>query len=214
MIDGFILLHRKLIEWEWYTNLNVKTLFIHCLLKANFKEKQWQGKTIKRGTFISSYGKLAVETGLSVKQVRGAFDKLRTTNEVAIKTSSQNTEIEILNYETYQIRASEGHAKGTPTGTQRASEGQQLKKDKKEKEVFGTPTNERPTIEQCLSFFKTRTTAKFEAKNFFDYYESANWQNELGRPLNWQQKAISWISRIEKKQEQPTQLKKYSKVER
>ncbi len=31
MNDGFIKLHRKIIDWEWYDDINTKTLFIHIL---------------------------------------------------------------------------------------------------------------------------------------------------------------------------------------
>jgi len=63
-MNGFIKLHRQLKEWEWYTDNNVKSLFLHCLLSANFKEKKWQGKTIKRGQFITSLNHLSIETGM------------------------------------------------------------------------------------------------------------------------------------------------------
>ena len=36
---GWICLSRKLLDWEWYQNNNVKAVFIHCLLKANYEEK-------------------------------------------------------------------------------------------------------------------------------------------------------------------------------
>ena len=49
MNQGFILLHRKLLEWEWYTDHNTKMVFIHCLLKANFEKKEWRGVVIERG---------------------------------------------------------------------------------------------------------------------------------------------------------------------
>lgn len=38
-IEGFIKISRKILDWEWYTDINTKTLFLHCLLKANFRTK-------------------------------------------------------------------------------------------------------------------------------------------------------------------------------
>ncbi len=46
---GFIALQRSILEWEWYNDIPTKTLFIHILLKANFKDKNWQGHLVKRG---------------------------------------------------------------------------------------------------------------------------------------------------------------------
>ena len=37
MNDGFIKLHRKIVDWEWYDDINRNFRFIyHLLLKANF----------------------------------------------------------------------------------------------------------------------------------------------------------------------------------
>ena len=52
--NEYIKLNRKIIGWEWYLNINVKTLFIHCLLKANWKDGRFEGKELKRGSFVTS----------------------------------------------------------------------------------------------------------------------------------------------------------------
>ena len=124
-MEGYIALHRKILEWEWYDDMNVFRLFMHCLLKANHKDKEWRGNVIKRGSFISSLGKLSQETGLTVKQVRTSLDKLKRTSEMASKGTSQHTVFTIKNYDEYQSggkqkdkrRASEGQAKGKQRAT-------------------------------------------------------------------------------------------------
>jgi hypothetical protein len=112
--SGFISINRKILEWEWYSDNNVKSLFIHCLLKANFKEKSWQGQTIKRGMFITSYGNLSNELNLSVKQIRTAFSKLIKTNEIITKGTNKNTLVTIVKYNDYQTQ---GQPKGKPKAT-------------------------------------------------------------------------------------------------
>lgn len=118
--SGFIQLHRKLLDWEWYTDTNTKSLFIHILLKANHTGKNWRGIDIKRGSFVTSVNKLSLETGLSVKNVRTALSHLEQTNEVARSTSSINTTITVLNYDNYQsggkVVASELANKGQTRG--------------------------------------------------------------------------------------------------
>jgi hypothetical protein len=42
-MNGYIKLHRKLVDWEWYTDIPTKTLFIHLLLVANHKPNKWRG---------------------------------------------------------------------------------------------------------------------------------------------------------------------------
>ena len=80
-LNGFIKIHRKLLKWEWYSDINVRVLFFHCLLRANHKPERWQGIEINAGQFITSYGHLAKECGLTVQQVRTALDKLKITNK-------------------------------------------------------------------------------------------------------------------------------------
>ena len=43
---GWIKLHRKFKEWEWYQDENTKSVFIHLLLDANHKDKKWRGNTL------------------------------------------------------------------------------------------------------------------------------------------------------------------------
>ena len=80
-MDGFIKLHRKFIEWEWYTDNNVKILFLHLLLSVNHKDNKWRGQLVKKGSFITSYEKLAIATNLTIQQVRTALDHLKSTGE-------------------------------------------------------------------------------------------------------------------------------------
>jgi len=121
LVEGFIALHRKILDWEWYDDMNVFRLFMHCLLRANHKDKEWRGIMVNRGSFISSFAKLAEETGLTVKQVRTSLDKLKRTNEMASEGSSQHTVFIIKNYDAYQSQGKQGASKGQTKGKQRAT---------------------------------------------------------------------------------------------
>lgn len=102
--NGWITLHRKLLEWEWYDDIIVCRLFIHCLLRANRSDKTWRGISIKKGEFLTSRDKLAEQTGLGVQQVRSALNKLKSTSELTIKTTSKYTVISVTNWSQYQER--------------------------------------------------------------------------------------------------------------
>lgn len=80
--EGWILLHRKILEWEWWDDHNTFIVFIYLLLKANHKEKSWRGIPIERGQHITSYEKLAKGTGLSIQSVRTSTNKLISTEEL------------------------------------------------------------------------------------------------------------------------------------
>jgi hypothetical protein len=101
-MNGFIILHKKFYYWEWYTDSHVMRLFIHFLLKANYTDKMWRGKLIKRGQFITSITKLGSELELSAQQIRTAFDKLISSNDILKTTTSQYTLITVVKYDYYQ----------------------------------------------------------------------------------------------------------------
>ena len=102
MSQGWIKLHRAMLEWEWYDDLNVSRLFIHCLLKANHKDNKYKGKLIERGSFITGFDALAKETSLSVQKIRTAIKKLKSTNDLTIKSTPQGTLIQVVNYNKFQ----------------------------------------------------------------------------------------------------------------
>lgn len=103
-MEGWIKLHRQLLNWEWYKDVNVKTVFIHLLLIANHEEKRWQGHVIKRGEVITSYGHIGEDIGLTARQVRTAISKLKMTGEVSTKKSNRFLLVSIANYDLYQMR--------------------------------------------------------------------------------------------------------------
>lgn len=99
---GHIFLHRKIIEWEWYLDINTCRLFIHMLLIANWKEGHYRGTTVPRGSFVSSLDKLSEETGLTKREIRTAISHLKTTGEVTVKTTNKFSVFTIKNYALYQ----------------------------------------------------------------------------------------------------------------
>lgn len=102
MNNGWIKLHRRLTEWEWYNDSQTVHLFIHILLKANHSEKKWRGVTVKSGQFITSRDKLSSETGISVRSIRTILNRLKATNEVTNETTNKYTIVTVCNWESYQ----------------------------------------------------------------------------------------------------------------
>lgn len=99
---GWIKLHRKLIDWQWYSDHATCRLFFHLLLTANHNPAKWRGYEIGRGQKLTSLESLATETGLTVQQIRTVIRKLKSTGEITSTSSSKNTIITITNYNSYQ----------------------------------------------------------------------------------------------------------------
>lgn len=101
-MEGWIKLHRQIMEWEWYDDANVFKIFIHFLLKANHEDRVWRGVLVRRGQFISSYGKLALETNTPEQTLRTAISKLKKGGELTHKSTNKYGLFEINNYDKYQ----------------------------------------------------------------------------------------------------------------
>lgn len=100
--DGYIKISRKILEWEWYDDINTKSLFLHLLLKATYKDKRYMGEIIPRGSYASSIRKLADETGLSERNIRTSLMRLETTQEVTQERHAKFTVFTVKNYDKYQ----------------------------------------------------------------------------------------------------------------
>ena len=113
MDGGFIKIDRGILDWEWYSDINTTRLFIHLILKANWKDGRFQGQEIKRGSFVTSYPKLAEETELTVNQVRTSLSKLKSTGEITVKSQSKFSVITVKNYCLYQDISQSNHSQIT-----------------------------------------------------------------------------------------------------
>lgn len=117
---SYIRLNRKILDWEWYGDINTCRLFIHMLLKANWKDGEFKGKHIPRGSFVSSFGKLAEETQLTVDEVRTAVKHLISTKEITKQAYSKFTVFTVKNYDAYQFVPSNFPNKSQATDSQRS----------------------------------------------------------------------------------------------
>lgn len=101
-IEGYIKLYRSITDWEWYSDINTRSVFIHLLLTANYEDKKWRGTIIKRGQVLTSYRKLANEIGISERCIRTSLNRLKSTHEVTQSSTSKFTVITVNNYDKYQ----------------------------------------------------------------------------------------------------------------
>ena len=100
---GYIKLNREILSWGWYKNINTLHVYLHLLLKANFKDGEFESRKIKTGQVVTSLRHLSDETGLSLQQVRTALKHLKSTHDVTIETTSNYTIITMKNYEKHTL---------------------------------------------------------------------------------------------------------------
>ena len=102
MDETYVKLYRKLRYWEWYDDVNTCHLFIHCLLRAEWKAGSWHGINYEAGQFITSLPSLVKETGLSLQQVRTALDHLKSTGEITDFRQGNARIITVCKWSEYQ----------------------------------------------------------------------------------------------------------------
>jgi biotin operon repressor len=190
--NGWIKLHRQILEWEWYDDINCFRLFTHLILKANHKEKRYKGIVIKAGQIVTSRDLLAEETGLSSQQIRTAITKLKSTNEITSVTSSQGTIIEVVNYEKYQIATNE-ITEEQPTSNQRATTNKNDKKEKKEIYI--------PEFSEFLTYAieKEPLINQVDLKLKYESWVVNEWRDGNGNKIsNWKSKLLNTLPYIKK----------------
>ena len=89
MTNGWVKIHRKLIEKGYYKKSKYVHLWIHILLKANHKEKEflWNDKLvkIKRGQFLTGRKQLAEETGINESSIERILKMLENEHQIENK---------------------------------------------------------------------------------------------------------------------------------
>lgn len=138
-LNGFVKLHRKMIEWGWYSDCAVKDVFIHILMVATFKPTKYLGYDLKPGQAVIGRKKLAKELGFTEQQIRTALKKLESTGEISLFSTNRFTIATVENWEFYQGDSETDNQQITnnqPTDNQQITNNQpHLKNVKKDKNV-------------------------------------------------------------------------------
>lgn len=101
-MNGWVLLHKKFLEWEWASDPNMVTLFVHLLLSASPWDTTWKGVEIKRGQVVFGRKKWAENTGISEQSLKTCLKRLKLTGEITSRSTNKYTIITISKYNEYQ----------------------------------------------------------------------------------------------------------------
>lgn len=164
---GWIIIYKKIQKWGWYSDSQTFHLFMHLLLEANHENRIWKGQEIKRGQLIFGRKRTSECLGISEQAVRTCITRLKSTNEITIKSTNKYSLITIVNYEKYQLTPKKSTSKSTsnyaneqPTTNQQPTTPNKVNKrnkvNKKEKgENFDSPFGDESTP------FKVEQTEKY-----------------------------------------------------
>jgi len=179
-MEGWIKLHRQMLNWQWYDDANVMRLFIHLLLSANREKAVWRGIEINRGQVFTSVLHLAQKLKISIKETRTALSKLTKTKEIDVQGASNGTMITICKYDSYQlVYEYEGQAEGQTRGKRGATN----KKDKEGKEINNNNIElaDKKLIEEIKPFIEVYGRQMCLA--FYNYWSE---KDNSGKKLKYQ----------------------------
>ena len=99
----YIKLFRKILKWGWYGDTNTFRVFMHILLKAQYRPTVYKGVSINSGECVFGRKAWAKELGLSEQQIRTAISHLQSTNEITITSTNKFSVIHVVKWEFWQI---------------------------------------------------------------------------------------------------------------
>jgi len=135
--QGWISLHRKLLDNPIFKDSEAVHLWIYLLLKASHQETTLiindELITLKRGQLAFGIRSCSKDTGISIKRIRTRLALMKKLDFLAHQKAHRNSIITIYNYDKYQ---SIEKKEGTPKGKQRAHRGHTYNNDNNENNIY------------------------------------------------------------------------------
>ncbi len=105
-MEGWIRIHRKLIEASWFSKSEYVHLWLYLLLKANHQDKEVfignEKVLVRRGQLLTSRHKLSEVVHVQENKIYRILKCFENEHQVEQQKTSRYTVITILNYDTYQ----------------------------------------------------------------------------------------------------------------
>ena len=105
-MQGWIQLHRKLLDNPIFKNYKLLQTFLYCLLRAQHKDSEILiGQSvveIKIGQLLTGRKAISAATGLSEQSVRSSLSLLEKLQILTIKPTTKYSIISISNWDSYQ----------------------------------------------------------------------------------------------------------------
>lgn len=140
--EGFVKVPRTMLEWGWLDDGNTLKVYMVLLLSANWKDVEWHGIKLKRGQLVTSYPKLAEKCSMSVQEIRTVFNRLKSTGDITVETTSKFSIVTVKKYDiseesTDKSTVNQQSANSQPTVNQRAADSHSttVKERKEAKEI-------------------------------------------------------------------------------
>lgn len=141
MQEGYIKLHRCILDSSWSRNPAYVALWTYCLLRANYNPadiitKEGIKVHLEPGQFITSREQISVNTGIEQSKVERILKAFKSEQQIEQQNRGKFRIISILNWNKYQSREQENeqHVNNRrTTDEQHVNTNKKVKKEKKDK---------------------------------------------------------------------------------
>ena len=202
-MKGYIKIHRKFRDWEWYSEPVVKDVFLHLLITASWEDSRYKGHEIKAGQTIITVSGLASELGVSTRQVRTAIEKLESTGEITRKTTNRFTVVTVENWSLYQADYDDDDKQ--MTNKRQTDDKRTLYKEYKKTRIQennnsacarvshgdGVSKFTKPTLQEVKAYCIERKN-DVDPERFIDFYESNGWMVGKNKMKDWRAAVRNW----------------------
>lgn len=100
--QGYVLLHRTLLDAPYFKDAQYVQLWVYLILKANHKEVFFKGTKIPRGGLITGRKKIADDTWISESKVERMLDFLESEQQIEQLKTARGRVIVIKNWDKFQ----------------------------------------------------------------------------------------------------------------
>ena len=196
-MNGYILIHRKLLNWQWYKDSNTLHLFIDLLLDANYEDTKVGFQVIKRGQCLTSLKRIHENTGLTYQQIRTSLGKLEKSGEINKQTTNKYSIITINKYNDYQ------ELNKQITNKQQTNNNIIIKNNKNNKYKESISKDipkkvfKKPSIEEIQKYCNERNN-NVDADRFHNFYESKGWMVGKNKMKDWKAAVRTWEQKDDK----------------
>lgn len=194
MDEGYIKIHRKIKNWQWYKDTNTLHVFLDLLLEANYDDSKIGFQEVKRGQVLTSIKRISENTGLSFQSIRTSLSKLEKSGEINKQTTNKYTIISINKYNDYQETNKQLTNKQQTTNNikeyKEEKEYINIKEKIYKKEKYGSFENVLLTEEEYNKLKERYPDYQEKIENLSSYIASkgAKYKSHYATIINWSKK--------------------------
>ena len=102
-MQGYIKLHRKILDNGVFADAELLKVFVWCILKANTTPNVVYGRKVDVGEFITGRITASEELYLKPSTIYKRLQKLKSQGYIDISSTTKNSLITVVNYKSYQL---------------------------------------------------------------------------------------------------------------